>query len=209
MYILFIVWYQWPWCDFTDHVLFIVQDQWPCISYSLCDTNGHSYFYSLCMASVTTYFPLCDNSDHEFISSQGHDGTTHFLGFLSLSRKCRHLWRGRVVCTDSAWRTCVSCWPRCPPALPLSSGLVSPASARQTSGFPTTGWVSTYGYTGVEIVSNIAYVFSRFSVCVCVCACVHVCVCACMCACVCVHACHGCSTGLKSGALAAHWLSYF
>ena len=34
---------------------------------------------------------------------------------------------------------CASCWPQCPPALPPSSGLVSPASARQTSGFPTTG----------------------------------------------------------------------
>ena len=183
MYILFIVWYQWPWCDFTDHVLFIALDQWPCVYPIHCVIPMATVISIHCMASATTYFPLCDNSDHEFISSREHDGTTHFLGFLSLSRKCRHLWHGRVVCTDSAWRTCASCWPQCPPALPPSSGLVLPASARQTSGFPTTGWVSTYGYTGVETVSNIAYVFSRFSVgvcvraCMCVCVCMHVCVC--------------------------------
>ena len=45
-------------------------------------------------------------------------------------------------------------------------------------------------------------------VCVCMsmCVCVSVCVQS-VCVCVCVY--HGCSTGLKSGALAAHWLSYF
>ena len=30
-----------------------------------------------------------------------------------------------------------------------------------------------------------------------------------MCVCVCVYIYHGCSTGLKSGALAADWLNYF
>ena len=41
------------------------------------------------------------------------------------------------------------------------------------------------------------------------CVCVCLCVCACVCERVCVCVCHGCSTGLKLGALAAHWLSYF
>ena len=147
MYILFTVWYQWP-------QLFL---------FTLHGLSDH-------ILSIMW-------QQRPWIRQFTRTWWNNTFSWLSLSRKCHHLWRGRVVCTDSAWQTCVSCWPRCPPALPLSSGLVSPASARQTSGFPTTGWVSTYGYTGVEIVSNIVYVFSRFSVCVRVRACVHVCVC--------------------------------